>query len=196
MNMWLIIVAVIVVLVLVAIAAAAWAFSRKRRSERLRRQFGPEYDHTVATTGDRHQAESELAEREKRTKSLKIRSLTQEEVNRFSDEWQRVQSRFVDEPNEAITDAELLVGEVMEARGYPAAGYERRISYLSVNHPQAVQNYRVARTITHHDGRNEVTSEDLRRAMAYYRELFEDLLATDDTRATESRKVKIEEVSR
>jgi hypothetical protein len=194
MNIWLLIVAVIVVLVIVAIVAAAWAFSRRRRSEHLRQKFGPEYDHTVATTGDRHRAESELAEREKRTKSLKIRSLTPEEINRFSEDWQRIQSRFVDEPNEAVTDAELLVGEVMETRGYPAAGFERRISYLSVNHPQAVQNYRSARAITQRDGRNEVTTEDLRRAMTYYRELFDDLLATDDARSAESRKVKVEEI--
>jgi hypothetical protein len=194
MNIWLLIIAVIVVLTIVAIAAAAWAFYRRRRSAHLRQKFGPEYDHTVATSGDRHRAESELAEREKRTKSLKIRSLTPEEINQFSEDWQRIQSRFVDEPNEAVTDAELLVGEVMETRGYPAAGYERRISYLSVNHPQAVQNYRSARAITQRDGRNEVTTEDLRRAMTYYRELFDDLLATDDARSAESRKVKVEEI--
>jgi hypothetical protein len=196
MGTSLIIIAVIVVLVIVAIAAAAWSFSRKQRSERLRRQFGPEYDHIVATTGDRHRAESELSEREKRTKALKIRSLSREEVNRFSDEWQKVQSRFVDEPHEAITDAELLVGEVMEARGYPTAGYERRISYLSVNHPRAVQNYRDAQAITQREGRNEVSTEDLRRAMTYYRELFDDLLEPDSAKAAEPRKVKVEEIPR
>lgn len=196
MSTLLLIIAVIVVLVIAAVALAAWSFSRKRRSERLRRQFGPEYEHTVTTTGDRRRAESELSEREKRTRSLKIRPLSREEVNQFSDDWQRVQTRFVDEPNEAITDAELLVGEVMEARGYPAAGYERRISYLSVNHPQAVQNYRAAQAITQRDGHNEVSTEDLRRAMTYYRELFDDLLEPDGARAAEPRKVKIEEISR
>jgi hypothetical protein len=196
MNILLIIVAVIVVLVLAAILASAWAFSRRQRSERLRQKFGPEYDYTVDTMGDRHQAESELADREKRAKSLKIHSLTREEVNRFTDAWQGVQARFVDEPAEAIADAELLVGEVMEARGYPAAGYERRISYLSVNHPRSVQNYRAAQAITQQDGRHEVSTEDLRRAMTYYREVFDDLLETDETRTAEPRKVKVEEIPR
>jgi hypothetical protein len=196
MNILLIIIVVIVALVLAAILASAWAFSRRQRSGHLRRKFGPEYDHTVDELGDRHRAESELADREKRVKSLKLRSLTHEEVNRFNDAWQGVQTRFVDEPAEAIADAELLVGEVMEARGYPAAGYERRISYLSVNHPRAVQNYRAALKITQHDGRHEVDTEDLRRAMTYYCELFHDLLDTDETRAAEPRKIKVEEIPR
>lgn len=196
MNTLLIIIAVIVVLVLVAILASAWAFSRRQRGEHLRRKFGPEYDHTVNTLGDRHRAEAELADREKQAKSLKIRSLTREETDQFTNAWQGVQTRFVDEPAEAIADAELLVGEVMEARGYPTAGYERRVSYLSVNHPGAVQNYRAAQEITQHDGSHEVSTEDLRRAMTYYRELFNDLLETDESRAAEPRKVKIEEIPR
>ena len=196
MNILLIIIAVIVALILVAILASAWAFFRRQRSQRLRRKFGPEYDYTVDTLGDRRQAESELADREKRAKSLKIRPLTREEVDRFTDAWQGVQTRFVDEPAEAIADAELLVGEVMEARGYPAAGYERRISYLSVDHPRAVQSYRAAQSITQHDGRHEATTEDLRQAMTHYRDLFNDLLETDETRGAEPRKVKIEEIPR
>jgi hypothetical protein len=107
-----------------------------------------------------------------------------------------VQARFVDEPADAIADAELLVGEVMEARGYPAAGYERRISYLSVNHPRALQSYRAALGVTQQDGHREVTTEDLRQAMTHYRDLFNDLLETDETRVTEPRKVKIEEIPR
>jgi hypothetical protein len=64
MNILLIIIAVVVVLALAAILASAWTFSRRQRSEHLRRKFGPEYDHTVDTLGDRHRAESELADRE------------------------------------------------------------------------------------------------------------------------------------
>jgi hypothetical protein len=187
MNILLIVLPVIVVLVLAVILVSAWVLYRRQRSERLRQKFGPEYDYTMDATGDRRQTESELADREKRSKSLNIRSLTREEINRFSDAWQRVQTRFVDEPAEAITDAELLVSEVMEARGYPQAGFERRISYLSVNYPQSVQSYRTAHDITQGDGGREVTTEDQRRAMTYYRELFNDLLDAGETRAAEPR---------
>jgi FtsZ-interacting cell division protein ZipA len=79
------IIAIVVALVLVAILlAAAWAFSRRRRTERLHRRFGPEYEHTVTALGDRRQAEAELADREKQARSLKTRPLSREEVERFS----------------------------------------------------------------------------------------------------------------
>ena len=97
------VIAIIVALVVVAIVvAAAWAFSRRRRTERLHRRFGPEYEHAVTTVGDRRQAEAELADREKRAKSLQIRPLSGEEVAHFAEAWQGVQSRFVDQPAEPL----------------------------------------------------------------------------------------------
>jgi FtsZ-interacting cell division protein ZipA len=173
------VIAIVVVLVVVAIVvAAAWALSRRRRTERLHRRFGPEYEHAVTTIGDQRQAEAELVNREKRAKSLQIRPLSREEVERFSEAWQGVQTRFVDQPTEAITNAENLVVEVMQARGYPAVDVERRVDYLSVDHPRAAQNYRVAHGITQKTKSQEATTEDLRQAMTYYRELFNELLGT------------------
>ena len=173
------IIAIVVALVLVVIlVTAAWAFSRRRRTERLSRRFGPEYEHAVTTLRDRRQAEAELADREKQAKSLQIRPLSQEEVERFAEAWQGVQSRFVDQPTEAITDAEDLVIEVMQARGYPAVDFERRVEYLSVDQPGAAENYRAAQGITQKIKSQEATTEDLRQAMTYYRELFNELLGT------------------
>jgi hypothetical protein len=169
----------VVVLVLVAIlVVAAWAFSRRRRTERLHRRFGPEYEYAVTTVGDRRRAEAELANREKQAKSLQIRPLSREEVERFSEAWQGVQTRFVDHPTEAITDAENLVIEVMRARGYPAVDVEQRVDYLSVDHPRAAQNYRAAHGITQKTKSQETTTEDLRQAMTCYREIFNELLGT------------------
>jgi FtsZ-interacting cell division protein ZipA len=173
------VIAIVVALCVVAIVVvAAWTFSRRRRTERLHRRFGPEYEHAIANLGDRRQAEAELSDREKRAKSLQTRSLSREEVERFSEAWQGVQTRFVDQPTEAITDAENLVIEVMQARGYPAVDVEQRVDYLSVDHPRAAQNYRVAHGITQKTKSQEATTEDLRQAMTYYRELFNELLGT------------------
>ena len=173
------VIAIVVALAVVAIVvAAAWALSRRRRTERLHRRFGPEYEHAVTTIGDQRQAEAELANREKQAKSLQIRPLSREEVERFSEAWQGVQTRFVDQPIGAINDAENLVVEVMQARGYPAVDVERRVDYLSVDHPRAAQNYRVAHGITQKTKSQEATTEDLRQAMTYYREIFNELLGT------------------
>jgi DNA-binding ferritin-like protein len=122
-------------------------------------------------------------DREKEVKSLDIRSLTREEVDRFAERWRTVQANFVDDPTEAIADAELLVSEVAEVRGYPAADFEQRLTYLSVNHPQAAQNYRAAHEVMQQDGDQgtpqESTTEALRQAMNYYRMLINELLETE-----------------
>jgi hypothetical protein len=61
MGTFELIIAIVVALVLVAVLlAAAWAFSRRRRTERLHRRFGPEYEHAVTTLGDRRQKEAKL----------------------------------------------------------------------------------------------------------------------------------------
>jgi hypothetical protein len=174
----LLIMALIVGLAVIAVAAAIWLFFRWQRTSRLRSKFGLEYDYTAQRLGGRRRAESVLADREKEAKSFQTHPLTREEVDRFAEKWQRLQARFVDEPTESITNAELLVNEVVEQRGYPAADFEQRVAYLSVDHPQAAHNYRAAREVIQDNGNQEVTTEKLRQAMNYYRELFNDLLAT------------------
>lgn len=64
----------------------------------------------------------------------------------------------------------------MKARGYPVADFDQRLADLSVHHPRVVDNYRSARTIALQHRRGEASTEDLRQAMVYYRELFEDVL--------------------
>ena len=56
---------VVGVVIVVVVATAIWVSVRKRKSERLRTQFGaPEYARTVAkTTGNQRNAEAALAER-------------------------------------------------------------------------------------------------------------------------------------
>ena len=74
--------------------------------------------------------------------ALHVRDLTNDERRRFSNEWQRVQSRFVDQPAAAVDQADRLIGEVMQLRGYPVGDFERRSEDLSVEHPVVLQHYR------------------------------------------------------
>jgi hypothetical protein len=105
-----------------------------------------------------------------------IRPLGAAERERFISEWRSVQSRFVDDPKGAVTEADKLVIRVMQARGYPMSDFEQRAADISVDHPQVVDNYRAAHEIALRHRRGESTTEDLRNAMLYYRSLFEDLL--------------------
>jgi len=158
------------------VALVAWYLFQRRRSEELRASYGPEYERAVNASGDRRAAEAELLRRKERVEHLEIRPLSVQQRGDYTEQWRTVQARFVDDPKGAVTDADRLVEEVMKARGYPVADFDQRTADLSVHHPRVVDNYRSARDIAQRHRRGEATTEDLREAMVFYRELFEDLL--------------------
>jgi hypothetical protein len=169
---------VLIVVIAAVVIAAAVFFSRRKRSEHLREQFGPEYDRTLHEKGDARHAEAALLDREKRVKKLALRTLSPTDRDHYSAEWLAVQRRFVDDPSGAVTQADRLVTQVMEARGYPTGDFEQRAADLSVDYPVFVQNYRAAREITLRHSKGQSSTEDLRRAMVYFRSLFDELLGT------------------
>jgi hypothetical protein len=173
----LILIAIVVVGV-VALGLLAWMYSARRRRERLRSQFGPEYQRTVQDVGSEARAEAVLTEREKRVSAYHIRDLNPEERGRFSESWRRVQAMFVDDPSTAVTEADMLVTEVMTARGYPMADFDHRAEDLTVEHGNVVHHYRQARDIASRHTRHQASTEDLRQALVHYRELFTDLLGS------------------
>jgi hypothetical protein len=168
---------VIVVIAIVAVLAIAWIVMRKRRTEGLRRRFGPEYERTVRQHGP-SRGETVLAEREKRVEKFSIRELAVDEREHFITEWRVVQSRFVDDPKRAVSDADALVSRLMQARGYPMSDFEQRAADISVDHPRVVANYRAAHEIALRHRKGEASTEDLRNAIIYYRSLFDELLET------------------
>jgi len=170
------IVATVAVIAVIVIALIVWAVFHRRRTERLRAQFGPEYDRTVAQAGGRSKAEARLAERSERVHKLAIRPLTSAERDRFADEWGRVQAHFVDAPAGAVAEADRLLGDVMATCGYPVGDFEQRAADISVDHPVVVQNYRAAHNIALRHASGQASTEELRRAMIHYRTLFDDLV--------------------
>ncbi len=168
-------VTIVITIAAIAVAVALWLFIGKQRSQRLQSKFGPEYDRTVGEMG-RRRAETALEDRSKRVRKFAIHSLSDGERSRFADEWRREQTRFVDNPAEAVAGADHLLVEVMSARGYPMGEFDQRAEDISVDHPQVVQNYRAAHDIAVRDSQKQATTEDLRQAMVHYRALFEDLL--------------------
>jgi hypothetical protein len=169
----------ILLAILIAAAAgavAAWVFLRSRRSRALRRSFGPEYDRTVEHTGKRSEAERELEHRQERVRQLEIRPLPPGDGERFAREWNGVQKRFVDEPAQAVGDADRLVTDLMQRRGYPVTDFEQRAADISVDHPLVVENYRAAHSLAARARDGGASTEELRQAMVHYRTLFDDLL--------------------
>jgi hypothetical protein len=170
-------IAVIVVAAIIVVLAVAWFATRRRRTEALRQRFGPEYERIAHQRGAQ-QADTILAERERRVEKLHLRRLSADERERFISEWRGIQVHFVDDPAGAVTDADLLVGRLMEARGYPLGDFEQRAADISVDHPRVVENYRAAHEIALRHRRGEASTEDLRNSVIYYRTLFDDLLET------------------
>jgi len=171
---------VVALILIVAISAGVWAVPRQRRTERLQDRFGPEYDRTIATEGDRRSGETELADRVKRLEELDIRPLAPTAAQRYRDEWRDVQARFVDAPNVALADADRLVTAVMGERGYPMDAFEQRAADISVDHPRVVEDYRSAHAVSLANDQGSASTEDLRRAMIGYRSLFEQMVDTQD----------------
>lgn len=176
--MWLI--PAVVAVAFVGLLGGLWMRRRARqaRSERLREEYGGEYDYTVRRAGDRETAEHELDRRRRRMESLALQPLGQDEARRISRAWLDTQSHFVDAPADAIRQADGLVAEVMELRGYPVGDFEQRAADVSVEHPQLVANYRAAHATALRNSRGAATTEELRQAMVQYRDLFTELLET------------------
>src|ERR1035437_6387509 len=168
----------IAVVVIVVAGIAIWLFIRKRRTEKLRTQFGgTEYTRAVKEGGSRRQAEAALDKRSERVEGLHIRPLGPGDRARFVESGRKVQARFVDGPGGAVTEADQLLGDVMSTRGYPVSNFEQRAADISVDYPLVLENYRAAHEIAVRQTRGQASTEELRQAMIHYRTLFEELVA-------------------
>ncbi len=170
-----VVIGLFVVVLAIVIAIAVAVNKGKRRTTELRQRFGPEYDLAVRENHNKRKAEQRLLARVERVEHLKIRNVTAAERNRYLAEWEAVQTRFIDHPRGAVTEADEMVNALMLTCGYPVGGFEQRAADISVHHARLVDSYRRANAITVRAGKNEATTEELRTAMIHYRALFDEL---------------------
>jgi hypothetical protein len=185
-NITLIVVIVVAILVVVGIVVG-YQIARQRRSTQLRERYGPEYDRALDQAENQREAESELRDRAKRHDKLELRSLDSSEREDFEQRWSDVQGQFVDDPSNAVRNADQLVVDVMSARGYPVDDFDQRADDLSVGYPEVTQRYREARRIAQANEDGNVDTEDLRQAVTSYRSLVQALLADDGDQSRHNR---------
>jgi hypothetical protein len=167
---------VLIVIIVALVAVGGFLYLRHKRSERLREEFGPEYEREVAGAPSRAAAEKELQERQKRHRALDIRPLERDEREGYRESWKQVQNEFVDSPGDAVREADRLVIAIMRKRGYPTDDFDRRVADVSVDHPDVVEHYRVAHRVAVAHERGDAGTEDLRQAAIAYRSLVGALL--------------------
>lgn len=172
---------IVIGVILVALGGiTAILFFRKRKTTRLRTQFGPEYARALQDSGSRKQGEAGLQKREKRVEAFALRPLAPIDRERYVASWRKVQAQFVDDPKGSVTAADQLLGDVMSTRGYSVSDFEQRSADISVNHPFVVQSYRAGHEIALRHANGQASTEDLRQAMIHYRALFDELVGAPE----------------
>ncbi len=171
----LLIVAVLVVLSLVVVALGA--ARRRRRTQDLRGTFGPEYDRTLEASDKRSEAERELAERKARHQQLDIRPLSAASRQRYLTAWEGVQSRFVDSPVLALSEADALLTRLLGERGFPTDDVRTQEDMLSVEHTHVLDGFRAGHAIEQANTTGNADTEQVRQGMLHFRQVFEELVS-------------------
>lgn len=177
MDTTTIIAIVVIAVVVLALIGLAMMFMRRRKTSEMEGRYGSEYEREVKLHG-RRKAEASLNRREERVSGYSIRRLEASERTQFSERWNGVQAEFVDAPRTAVQHADVLLQEVMTARGYPTSDFDQRVEDLSVEYGDLVRNYRTAQSISQRAG--TASTEDLRKAMLLYRSMFDNLLKAEE----------------
>lgn len=189
MSTGVIIVLIVCVVAVLAVAAILTLQARRRShgGRSLKRRFGPEYDRTVARhDGDTKAAERELAERVERHGGLRERPLDPRRREQYEARWTAVQERFVDSPRDAVAEADRIIAEVADERGFPGDGrYEEQVDALSVHHAEHVHGYRQVHRAVRVDGTGTgggTGTEEMRESLLEARALFDELVGASAAR--------------
>lgn len=174
-----ILITIIIIVVLIAAAVGGRAYSQRR----LRASFGPEVETVAREHGSRREVDRELRRRKKRHAALELRTISIEDRESYATSWEHVQAEFLDDPALALTSAERLVAQVLEARGYPGGDTEEQIALLSVEYAHSLADYRTAHEVARraHEDVAGIPTEELRQAMLSYLTLFNELLDEPST---------------
>ncbi len=173
----LLVVAIVVVLLIVAAVLAA--ARKKKRTQELRGKFGDEYDRTVESSDKRRDAERDLTQRKQEHEELDIRPLSSASRQRYLTAWDGVQNRFVDNPVLALSEADALLTQLLDERGFPTGDPRESERMLSVEHGRVLEGFRAGHAIEQANSTNRADTEQVRQGMLHFRQVFEELVGEE-----------------
>lgn len=137
----------------------------------------------------RHRRMAEQREADMREQAL--RHLSSNDREHFGREWRLVEAHFIEDPRNAVAEADRVVEQLLSARGYPvdklkAAGsaptnFEPASPGAASRVPVIAQSYREAHEIVLKQAQGQAHGNELQRAMIDYRVVFEDLVRGDES---------------
>jgi hypothetical protein len=105
-----------------------------------------------------------------------LRALSAESRDRYVTEWEEIEAKFVDAPEQAMREAEALVMSVLRERGHPL---------LERDLPADVQR-------AHRFGyRSNDKTEGMRQALIHYRSVMERMVGPEDQARREQRRREV-----
>lgn len=137
---------------------------RERREAEMHEEIRPEAQETETdrpemsaeeSGSDAPSYEPDASERDRRASLL-----DEGDAEQLRDRWERLQATFVDDPQEAVAEADSLVDEVIRRTTDRLASHRRMLEEQWARGDQA-------------------TTEDLRQALQRYRSFFHRMLASD-----------------
>jgi hypothetical protein len=165
-----------VLVVIDLIAVELWRFYKKKKLQKLEQQFAAEHTRIVNDLDSQATTRLNLVVSGVPVKHFNIVPLNAAEAARFGYAWNALQDRFDANPKGAVVEADHLVRELMMQLGYPVSNFEERADEISVDHPGVVTNFRAAQAIAVRDVHGHADTEARRKALVYYRALFDELL--------------------
>lgn len=123
-----------------------------------------------------HPADPTRTPRARRTRTGGTRALRTIDRDRFLVAWHSTTSRFVEDPAQAISEADRLLADIMEARGLPMLDFDAASEELTVGHPHLAEHYRAARRIARQSEAGVAGTEALHRGLSHYKNMIDELL--------------------
>ncbi|HEX7102529.1 MAG TPA: hypothetical protein VF201_07795 [Nitrolancea sp.] len=161
--------------VVVTLGLLLWTL-QYRMSREMSDEFVRSYARTLRQLDNRRAAESESNSRRDLGNLLVVRPLPTAQRTRFADDWQSLQPLFINDPEDAVKEADRLISDVMRIRGYPVGEFARGAADTSAEPSDIVRHYREAHRLAQRTADGQATADEERRALVEYRELFDALL--------------------